>query len=351
MSKRPIPIPQTIREAIDSYPGGLCFSMPDGRPILVNCRMNELTAQLTGHTILDAESVWNELMHLLPSDGCARLQTPWSAQPGGAEDPLSFAFPDGRIWRFRRETLTGGEQTYVQLEASEITALYRLSEALYENNVKLKQLHARQKDLLANIVQINREKELLAVKMRVHDELGQCLIATKRALQGRTLPADTGALAKVWGDAVRDLTNIPLEEPARTLSPEAELLQVADMVGCRIDFIGERPAERETRLLLYAAVREALTNAVRHAHADRLTVSIRRTDWSYHVEISDNGGAPAAAVKEGGGLSALRQRLEQEGATMRISCADGVVLMIELPLSEKEQRKNGGVGYDEHFAG
>ena len=31
-----------VREAIDSYPGGLVFSTMDGRPILVNKMMNDL---------------------------------------------------------------------------------------------------------------------------------------------------------------------------------------------------------------------------------------------------------------------------------------------------------------------
>jgi hypothetical protein len=58
--------------------------------------------------------------------------------------------------------------------------LYRLSRELYENNRRLRALQERQKKLLANIVQINREKELLSVKMRVHDEFGQCLLATSQ---------------------------------------------------------------------------------------------------------------------------------------------------------------------------
>jgi hypothetical protein len=44
-------LPQAIREAVDYCPGGLCFSMPDGRPILVNIQMNRLCAALTGHTV------------------------------------------------------------------------------------------------------------------------------------------------------------------------------------------------------------------------------------------------------------------------------------------------------------
>lgn len=50
-----------VREAIDTFPGGLCFAMSDGRPVLVNRKMNYLFLKLTGHTILDAEEAWKEL--------------------------------------------------------------------------------------------------------------------------------------------------------------------------------------------------------------------------------------------------------------------------------------------------
>jgi anti-sigma regulatory factor (Ser/Thr protein kinase) len=335
MLKRRETIPQAIREAVDFCPGGLCFSMPDGRPILVNRQMNRLAAALTGHTVLDAEALWTELCGLRGSGGCRRLEKPWAVSGDGAEGGLlGFSLPDGTTWQFRRETLTDGARTYVQTEAADITELYSLSAELYEKNRKLRELQDRQRKLLANIVQVNREKELLSVKMRVHDEFGRCLISTTQALQSGALAQDGGAIAKSWEDAIRDLTNIPLEDAADA-SQEAELMQVAGMIGCRVEFIGERPSDRNASRLLYAAMREALTNAVRHAGADKLSVSITESAGAYRVEISDNGRVCAGPVTEGDGLSNLRRRLEQEGAVMNISYRDGVILTLELPCGKK----------------
>lgn len=332
MLKRADRIPQGIRQAMDSCPGGLCFSMPDGRPILVNRQMNRLSALLTGHTVLDAEALWAEL-RALPAG--VRLAQPWADADEGAE-LLGFALPDGSIWQLRRDVLRDGEQSYVQLEAADITELCVLRQELSENNRRLQALQTRQRALLADIVQINREKELVSIKMRVHDELGQCLLATTNALRGGTLGRDGNSLAKSWDDAIRALSNIPLEEPAE-LPQEAELLRVAAMIGCRIEFRGERPTDRNAARLLYAAAREALTNAVRHAGADTLTVAVTRTAAGWHAEISDNGGAGVRSVTEGDGLRNLRRRLEQEGASLQIVCRDGVVLLLELPGGEKTE--------------
>jgi len=336
MRKQGYRIPLRIREAMDSCPGGLCFSMPDGRPILVNRQMNRVAALLTGHTVLDAEALWSELRAISAAGKQAGAEAPWAGASGaGDADILDFSLPDGGVWQLRRDVLRDGGQTYIQIGASDVTELAGLSRALSESNRRLQALQQRQRALLANIVQINREKELVSVKMRVHDELGQCLLATTQALRGGTISRDSASLAKGWDDAIRSLSNIPLEDAADA-SQEAELTAVAGMIGCRILFTGERPAGSGTRRLLYAAVREALTNAVRHAGADVLTVSIGRDDAGYRVEISDNGHAEPGPIREGDGLRDLRRRLEQEGAEMEIAYRNGVVLLLRLPFGAKQ---------------
>ena len=40
-----------IKKAIDSYPGGICFSALDGRVILVNEKMNQLVLELTDENV------------------------------------------------------------------------------------------------------------------------------------------------------------------------------------------------------------------------------------------------------------------------------------------------------------
>ena len=57
---------------------------------------------------------------------------------------------------------------------------------------------------------------------------------------------------------------------------------------------GELPTQLTALQLLYAAIREGLTNAVRHADATELTVKIDPNGLRYHIEISDYGGVPVS---------------------------------------------------------
>ena len=116
-----------IREAIDSYPDGLCLCSAGGRPILVNQAMNALVERMTGHTVLDAGAVWLELSDSASLREGRRLRQPWLEEDEGA-DTLFFRFPEGAVWRFRRLPLTEGD--LVQLEATEVTQLCRLSREL-----------------------------------------------------------------------------------------------------------------------------------------------------------------------------------------------------------------------------
>ena len=332
-----------IKKAIDSYPGGICFSALDGRVILVNEKMNQLVLELTGHTILNAKTAWEELTNFANNGKAEKLTQSWLPKDTnngdeGIQQQLFFRFSDGLIWRFELRFL---DSNTVQVEAAEITALYRLSEELYENTIRLQEMQKRQKALLDNIVEVNLNKEILAAKMHIHDELGHCLLATTKAITEDSLAENADTLRKSWNSTIQDFSNISTVWTVPDSSLQSELMQVAELIGCKVVFLGEQPTQRKALQLLYAAIREALTNAVRHANATELMVKIEQDEKSYHIEISDNGSVSVSSITEGNGLSALRQRLEQEGASLKVLCDNSVSLIVDIPFDFDEVQKGG----------
>ena len=332
-----------IKKAIDSYPGGICFSALDGRVILVNEKMNKLILELTGHTILNAKVAWEELKTFANNGKAEKLTQSWLPKDTNNENEsthqqLFFRFSDNSVWRFELRFL---DSNTVQIEAAEITELYQISEELYENTIRLRQMQKRQKALLDSIVEVNLNKEILAAKMHIHDELGRCLLATTKAMTEDSLAENADMLRKSWNSTIRDFSNISTVWTVPDSSLQSELMQVAELIGCKVIFLGEQPKSRKALQLLYAAVREALTNAVRHADATELTVKIEQDEKNYHIEISDNGGVSVSSITEGNGLSALRQRLEQEGATLKVLCDNSVSLLVDIPFDFDEAQKGG----------
>lgn len=332
-----------IKKAIDSYPGGICFSALDGRVILVNEKMNQLILELIGHTILNAKVAWEELANFANNGKAEKLTQSWLPKDTNNENEstnqqLFFRFSDNSVWRFELRFL---DSNIVQVEAAEITELYRLSEELYENTIRLQEIQKRQKALLDSIVEINLNKEILAAKMHIHDELGHCLLATTKAITEDRLAESADVLRENWNSAIHDFSNISTVWTVPDSSLQSELMQVAELIGCKVTFLGEQPTQRKALQLLYAAIREALTNAVRHANATGLMVKIEQDEKSYHIEISDNGGVSVSSITEGNGLSALRQRLEQEGATLKVLCDNSVSLLVDIPFDFDEAQKGG----------
>jgi signal transduction histidine kinase len=65
---------------------------------------------------------------------------------------------------------------------------------------------------------------------------------------------------------------------------------------------------------VYRIVQEALTNVVRHAHADAAHVRIHTTEDAIEVEVTDDG-AGAVPGEEGNGMLGMRERAELLGGS------------------------------------
>jgi len=90
------------------------------------------------------------------------------------------------------------------------------------------------------------------------------------------------------------------------------------------------PATQESVLAL--AVREAVTNVVRHAHAARCRLELRASDGVCKLSIQDDG--LGGSQREGNGLTGMRERVEALGGTLRRETKGGTRLYISLPLHE-----------------
>jgi signal transduction histidine kinase len=90
-------------------------------------------------------------------------------------------------------------------------------------------------------------------------------------------------------------------------------------------------AQAET---LLRVVQEALTNILRHAHADNAWIDLRRDGAVVRLTIRDDGRG-VVPLREGFGLKGMRERLDAVGGRLEVSMASGggVALAITTPVS------------------
>jgi signal transduction histidine kinase len=95
-------------------------------------------------------------------------------------------------------------------------------------------------------------------------------------------------------------------------------------------------APGEVAVAAQRIVGEALTNAVRHARAQRIDVSVTGRAGSLAVEVSDDGTGEVATRPGGVGLASMRQRAESVGGTLTVSAVPGAGTRVRAVLPWEE---------------
>jgi two-component system sensor histidine kinase DesK len=99
-------------------------------------------------------------------------------------------------------------------------------------------------------------------------------------------------------------------------------------IAAAIDIDDTPLAPDEDRALAYA-LREAVTNVVRHAEATTCEIRLATRDGRTVLEVRDNGRGGLAP--EGSGLSGMRERLRQVAGTLERDGRTGTRLVMSLP--------------------
>jgi two-component system, NarL family, sensor histidine kinase DesK len=186
------------------------------------------------------------------------------------------------------------------------------------------------------------ERERIARDL--HDVLGHTLsvITLKSELAGKLIERDPLRAAKEIGEveeisrqALSDVRDAIRGYRSRGLAAELALakttLETAGLtVQCDAATTVKLPAMQEGVLSL--AVREAVTNVVRHAQAHTCRLRLEQQNGSCRLEIYDDGRGSSNG--EGNGLRGMRERVEMLGGTLQRNCEAGTTLTITLPLKE-----------------
>jgi two-component system sensor histidine kinase DesK len=206
-------------------------------------------------------------------------------------------------------------------------------------------LHAAQEELAALAVADERDR----ISRDLHDLLGHSLslIAIKSELAGRLLPddpvraqvevADVERVARESLSAVRETVGGYRRPTLDKELDEARVALEAAGIEPTIDHRVGRLRSTEDAVLAWA-VREAVTNMVRHSGARHGTIRTARHGGFAELEIVDDGQAtndPDGADRHpGSGLRGLSERLEQAGGRLDAGPATegGYRLVATVPL-------------------
>ncbi len=187
------------------------------------------------------------------------------------------------------------------------------------------------------------ERERIARDL--HDVLGHTLsiIVLKSELASKLMERDPERakneirdVEKISRDALSDVRHAIRGYRAKGLSEEmARARATLETAGVRFDCeakeIGLSPAQES---VLALAMREAVTNVVRHADARSCKVELQRVNGDCLLQIEDDGRGGKQV--EGNGIRGMRERIEALGGHVERWTAQGTRITITLPLKSGE---------------
>lgn len=313
----------SIAEAIMNLSSGLCFAAADGRIVLANTLIRNQVFRLTGRPLTDANEAWERLTSVSP-------------EPDGKRPDSIFLLEADTSWMFHRKVLEIAGERYQQIFSDDISERVRLIEALRAVNEEIAQQNKRTRGLIAEIIIKKSEEEILEMQHQIHHEVGQCIVTAKMCLNEAPDREKLLELIQNWERTFRFRPDAP--EPQSGAEREQEICKSAEFMGCSVYFRGLRPRSESNYRLYLSAVREALTNAVRHAKAKAVYIDGAQEGQELIVVISDDSGVKVDHLSEGVGLGVLRKKLEAAGIRMDVDITDGVRLLLAFPNEVKNDK-------------
>ncbi|MBO1333272.1 sensor domain-containing protein [Streptomyces sp. VRA16 Mangrove soil] len=152
--------------------------------------------------------------------------------------------------------------------------------------------------------------------------------AAAKALLARARQSSADALTELR-DLVRGIHPPVLAERGLGDAVRALALRMPVATEVEVELAGRADAPVESAA--YFAVSEALTNAVKHAGADRIWVDVTYGDGRLRVTVTDNGTG-GAVLGAGGGLSGVERRLGTFDGVLAVSSPAGGPTMVTMEI-------------------
>ena len=252
---------------------------------------------------------------------------------------------------------------------------------LYEHGMKneqdLKQLSENLRNLYAELM-LTEERERRRIASELHDRIGHSLAGAKIGLEVIAQGSDADQRQRLT-DIIQLIDQSITDTRTLTFELSPPILYHLGL-GAALDWLCEETQKKhglkviftdtvqgtvidqKTEVLCFQILRELLFNAVKHARADRISLTLRSEKDRLHLTIQDDGiGFDNARRREGDmkpdsgfGLFSINERLRLVDGKMEIDTGEnrGTLIDIIVPLNTGDQRSPGeGGGPTQHRNG
>lgn len=197
----------------------------------------------------------------------------------------------------------------------DITEEYKLHQKLNGQNKKLKENNKKILLSIDNIEELEKEKNLLKLKNKYHDILEQNLSILQQYLNKENITQENFEEIKFMIQKMF----IDIEDTDDTNANLENLIKIHKKNGTDIIIDGKLPQNKETAKVFFEIIREATTNAIRHAGSSKVFVNIKETLEETYMIITNDGRKPNEFITENQGIKDMRRKVKKLGGMFYIS--------------------------------
>ncbi len=309
----------SLRQGLDGMPDGVCYSKENGEFVFLNKTMKKIMRAAFDSGVNDA-MVFEKLDYIGLNSGC-RIE-----KNGGG---VLLILQDGSAWNIKTGKITADGVVYNECIAYNVTEPYGKSLELKKRNAHLTAVNEKIREYSKEMDSMIRDRELLDAKIRIHDDVGRALLSLRSYLYRQD--KDRESLVKLWRMTISMLRR---ETVADVSDDRMEALsEAARAVDVTLHYDGEIPNDRLIKEISASAIRECLTNTVKHAGGNNVYISTSLKNGEFAIKIKNDGRKPDKPIEETGGLHTLRRSVERYGGKMTVAWKRGFELTVILQIS------------------
>ncbi len=311
----------SVRESLNNVQVGIMFYDTAGYIYLSNNKMHEVMIRFFKEDIKNGNDLWKKIL---------QMQIPHAERYEIDTDVVFRTEQDA--WRFSKRVFIMDKREYIELIATDVTKIDKNFKELetLEKNLLLQSKEIQK--LVFNMVTLSQEQEYARLRFEVHDVMGQRLSALQRMVQAKEYSTYKNAVT-----LLKNIQNdIKKEHKTSVKQSFQELKTYFNNIGIAIKKEGSFPEKKEIAHLFIAIIREATTNAARHAQSNTVTVTMTHTDGVWSMDITNDGIKPQKEIIDGGGLSGMKKRVENVGGKIYIIYEPIFCISVQVQKSDKK---------------
>ena len=317
----------SIIDALDRLPEGIVWTNDKHRILYMNDAMRAHLVSLGFATDLsETRGLWAQL-----GDIARRQGMPF------ADKSIRIELPTGKIVLFAQDTVELHGATCLRMTAIDVTEEESINVGIARTNALLENANDELRESIARVQEIAQNEAVVHMKARVHDTIGQRLSILHRFLEAENPSADAlSEVARLTRGIIDDLDESTEPDSASQL---ASIVQAFSLSDVAVNVQGTLPKTAGEAKALVCIIREAATNAVRHAQAQRIDVRLLPEEYPIAMRITNDGAPAAASPVPGNGIPGMQRAAAEAGLEFSIVSHDPFT--IEILRSQ-----NGGAAFD-----